>query len=138
MARRTTKKQQSALGLFVILGLIVVLGVVKIIAVLWIFIILGIGIYAFHKHNQSKRRVEYLRMKYGSDALVQHILQHHFWQGQTSEQLLDALGNPVSVDKVVLKTRKREIWKYNRRGVNRFGLRVTLDDDIVVGWNEKA
>jgi hypothetical protein len=41
------------------------------------------------------------------------------------------------VDRKLLKTMKREIWKYNPRGVNRYGLRITLDNDIVSGWDHK-
>jgi len=64
-------------------------------------------------------------------------MRHTFWQGQTSDQLLESLGSPKDVDKKLLATRKREVWKYNRRGVNRYGLRITLDNDIVAGWDQK-
>jgi hypothetical protein len=37
----------------------------------------------------------------------------------------ESLGGPHGVDKKVLKTVKREVWKYNPRGVNRCGLRIT-------------
>ncbi len=135
MTRRKSKEQYGVFVLLIILGLIAALASSP---GFWIFIILGIGMYAVHKYRQTKRRIEYLRMKYGDEALVQRILLHNFWHGQTSEQLLDSLGDPLEVDKIRLKTRKREVWKYDRRGVNRFGLRITLDDDIVVGWDQKA
>jgi len=61
------------------------------------------------------------------------IMQHSFWEGQTSEQLIDSLGNPLSVDQKIFKSNKREVWKYNRKGSNRYGLRITLDGDTVVG-----
>ena len=41
------------------------------------------------------------------------------------------------MDDKLLKTRKREVWKYNRTGVNRYGLRITLDNDIVTTWDHK-
>jgi len=75
--------------------------------------------------------------KYQDDEIVQSIMNRSFWQGQTSEQLRDSLGNPVDIDEKILKTKKKEIWKYNPQGGNRFGLRITLDDDVVIGWEQK-
>jgi hypothetical protein len=69
---------------------------------------------------------------------VQRILQRNFWEGQTSAQLLDALGSPASIDKKLLKTKTREVWKYNHRGANRYGLRITLDENLVSGWDQKS
>jgi hypothetical protein len=137
-----TKAESGALGLLLILGLIG-LGISKIfetlgfafpivacaavvVAVIWLNI------------NQRKRRLEYLRNKYGNEEIVRMIVQRRFWQGQTSEQLTDSLGNPVSVDQKILKSKTREVWKYNRQGSNRYGLRITLDDGIVVGWDQKS
>ncbi len=86
---------------------------------------------------QKKRRMAYLIEKYGDETIVQHILQKHFWHGQTDQQLLDSLGNPLSVDRKSMATRRREVWKYNSRGRNRYALRITLDDGIVIGWDQK-
>lgn len=33
-------------------------------------------------------------------------MKQSFWQGQTSEQLLDSLGNPKDIDVKILKTKK--------------------------------
>ena len=91
----------------------------------------------WYKHLQGKKRTEQLLNKYRDEEIVSRILLRHFWQGQTAEQLVDSVGNPVSVDRKTLVSRKREIWKYNQRGRNRYGLRVTLDDDVVIGWDQK-
>jgi hypothetical protein len=37
-----------------------------------------------------------------------------------------------------MKTKRREIWKYGRMGGNRYSLRVTLEQGVVVGWEEKG
>jgi hypothetical protein len=79
----------------------------------------------------------YLRKKYGDETIVQKIMKRCYWQGQTSEQLIDSLGNPSATDDMLLKTRKREVWKYNQQGKNRYGLRLTLDNDILVKWERK-
>lgn len=65
------------------------------------------------------------------------IYNHRYWQGQTAEQLVDSLWKPRGVDKKLLKTMKREVWKYDPRGVNRYGLSISLDNDIVSGWDHK-
>jgi hypothetical protein len=52
--------------------------------------------------------------------------------------LLDSLGHPADIDEKVLKTKKKEIWKYHHMGGNRFGLRITLELNQVVGWDEKS
>jgi hypothetical protein len=82
-------------------------------------------------------RLAYLRAKYGDETVVQNIMHGKFWQGQSVAQLHDSLGPPTSVDNNRLKTRKREVWKYQPSGVNRYRLRITLDNDVVVSWEHK-
>ena len=76
--------------------------------------------------------------KYQDEALVEKLMKCSFWQGQSSDQLLDSIGNPEDIDEKVLKTKKKEVWKYNHQSGNRYGLRITLDNDIVVGWDQKT
>jgi len=89
------------------------------------------------KSARKKKKIAYLIAKYGNAEIAANIYNHQFWHGQTSEQLLDSLGNPHGIDKKLLRTMKREVWKYNPRGVNRYGLRITLDNDAVSGWDHK-
>lgn len=85
----------------------------------------------------KKLRYDKLIQKYSDPIIVKKILRHQFWEGQTQEQLLDALGSPVEVDGKALKSKTREVWKYGKIGKNRFNLRLTLEDRIVVGWDKK-
>lgn len=78
-----------------------------------------------------------LTMKYRDEQLVQNLLDERFWQGQTAEQLRDSLGEPLDIDQKVLKTKVKEVWKYEQTGKNRYGLKITLDDGIVVSWDQK-
>ncbi len=78
-----------------------------------------------------------LTMKYKDEKLVQDLLDETFWQGQTAEQLRDSLGEPLDIDQKVLKTKTKEIWKYQQTGKNRFALKITLDDGVVVSWDQK-
>lgn len=97
-----------------------------------------IALTIWYQAAQKKKRREDLMAKYNDAELVDKLMEGCFWQGQTSGQLLDSLGSPEDVDEKVLKTKKKEVWKYNHRGGNRYGLRITLDNDIVVGWDQKT
>jgi hypothetical protein len=132
------------------MGLILVVGIVWLIATGisnavrspdgWIVIAVVAGVIVLIimlKAAAKKRKLEYLTGKYRDETIVAKIYHHRFWEGQTAEQLLDSLGKPHAMDDKLLKTRKREVWKYNRTGVNRYGLRITLDNDIVTTWDHK-
>jgi hypothetical protein len=84
------------------------------------------------------RRLSYLRTKYSDEQIVQRIMRRSYWDGQSAEQLLDSLGQPSGVDRQVMKTKQREVWKYSPVGKNRYKLRITLDQGQVVGWDAKG
>jgi hypothetical protein len=90
------------------------------------------------RHQKKVRRIAYLRSKYDDEQIVQKIFQGYFWNGQTEEQLYDSLGPPVDVDTKALKTKTKEVWKYGHRGGNRYGLRITLENGCVSGWENKS
>lgn len=64
-------------------------------------------------------------------------MNRSYWQGQSAEQLKDSLGAPVDVDEKVFKSKTKQIWKYHQTGMNRFGLRITVENEFVVRWDEK-
>ncbi|WP_433965987.1 hypothetical protein [Tunturiibacter gelidiferens] len=96
-----------------------------------------VALITFYLIWKRAARLSYLRAKYQNEDVVQKIMRRNFWAGQTTEQLRDSLGNPPSKDDNLLKTRKREVWKYHPSGRNRYRLRITLDDDVVVAWDQK-
>lgn len=86
-----------------------------------------------------KRWISYLNKKYDHDSeIVNAIVNGQFWKGQTSEQLLDSLGNPSAIDRQVLKTKTKETWKYNEIRKDQYALRIMLEKDEVVGWDKKG
>ncbi|AWK83236.1 hypothetical protein BST98_07060 [Photobacterium damselae] len=97
----------------------------------------GIVFYLWSKSNKTKKRREYLIDKYKDLSLVEDLMNQYFWVGQTAEQLIDSLGHPVDIEQKILKTKKKEVWKYSHQGGNRYSLRITLDNDHVVGWDQK-
>jgi hypothetical protein len=70
--------------------------------------------------------------------IVGAILNGEFWKGQSSEQLLDALGSPSAIDKQVLKTKTKEVWKYHKKKKDQYALKIMLEKGEVVGWDMKG
>jgi len=142
MAKRITKVEAQGIAWLAAIGLPVYwitqagesVGWISLVALAIAVIIL----YLWYKMTQTKKRREVLLRKYQDEKLVEALMNRTFWQGQTTEQLLDSLGKPHSVDQKLLKTKKKEVWKYNHQGSNRYGLRITLDNDQVVGWDKKT
>jgi hypothetical protein len=100
-------------------------------------ILLGIvGLIAMRIAAVAERRRS-LTAKYGDALLVERIMQRQVWQGMTADQLMDSRGRPADLDEKVYKTKTVHIYKYNQDGVNRFRTRITVENDEVVGWNER-
>lgn len=87
--------------------------------------------------QKAKRRRETLLAKYIDPDLVERLMRRRFWVGMTAEQLLDSRGKPADIDEKVLKTKTKQTWKYQPTGVNRYALRIHLDDQVVIGWDDK-
>ena len=83
-------------------------------------------------------RQKYITSKYHDSEIANRILAGQFWQGQTSEQLIDSIGKPIDVDHKALKTKSKEVWKYKSLGKNRYGLRITVENGEVIGWDMKS
>lgn len=146
MARRVSKAEQTMYGWLFTIGIIVAVPVYLFdkvnksvgwqipAAVVAAFLLLVL----LMKIAKKRARVRYLRDKYQDEGIVQDILAKRFWIGQTAEQLTDSLGPAVATDHKFLKNKNRDIWKYNRHGVNRFGLRITVEDGYVTAWDKKS
>jgi hypothetical protein len=84
-----------------------------------------------------KRRREVLMAKYGDAYIVDGILAKRIWVGMTREQLADSRGKPADIGDKRLKTKTVETWKYYPAGQNRFRSRMTVENGVVIGWDEK-
>lgn len=73
---------------------------------------------------------------YGEEN-VDLLLAGKPWIGCTLPMVVEMLGQPVSVDETVLRTKTKLTYKYRQFGQNRFGLRVFVENDVVAGWEEK-
>jgi uncharacterized protein YecT (DUF1311 family) len=90
---------------------------------------------AVQKLFEQQRDAEWqcLVGKYGAE-IAARIVAHKVWQGMTVEQLVKSWGSPADIDCEIVKTRKRETWKYGQTGKNRFANRIYLENGIVIGW----
>lgn len=142
MAKRTSKADAALISLVVVVGLPIFLVSKLVESVGWVMPIIVvaaiIGFAIWYQQDKKKKRLEYLRSKYHNEEIVQKIVGGFIWQGQSEEQLKDSMGDPVAIDRTALKTKTKETWKYHRQGVNRFGLRVKVENGYVVGWDKKA
>lgn len=93
--------------------------------------------FSWISHINEKNRRERIYQKYGHTEIAEKIIKKMVWVGQTTEQLLDSWGQPLDIDENVLRTKKKEIWKYHRKSTNRYGFKIKIEDGIVVGWDEK-
>ncbi len=113
-------------------------GIVAGIAVIFVLILVVSNASAEKaKEKQEEQRRAFICSKYGSTEIAERIISRTVWVGETAEQLRDSFGPPLDIDEKVLKTKKKEIWKYVRKGANRYGLKFTVENDVVVGWDEK-
>jgi type II secretory pathway pseudopilin PulG len=65
------------------------------------------------------------------------ILRHEIWQGQTEVMLIASRGAPADEEEHVMKTKTKRTYKYDPQGANRYGLRVFVENGVVVGWEGK-
>jgi hypothetical protein len=144
MPRRKSAVDTGTMGLIIVVVILWAVGTAIANALKspdgWVLIAIVAGVIVLvivQKAAAKKKRLEYLMGKYGNATIVDHICNRRYWQGQTADQLADSLGPPHGVDRKLLKTINREVWKYYPRGVNRYGLRITLDNYIVTTWDQK-
>ncbi len=88
------------------------------------------------QQQRFRERYNGLMEKYHSAEIVEKIMRGEFWEGMTKDMLLDARGEPIDTDEQVFKSKVRETLKYGRMGRNRYGLRITLENDVVIGWRQ--
>lgn len=109
-------------------------------AVLTIFVVLALMAVqsARRKRRDHEAWVAHLKAKYKSDSVVQRILNSEIWPGQSAAQLIDSRGEPAAKDEKVLKTKRREVWKYDEIRKNQYALRITVENGKVASWEQKG
>lgn len=142
MAKRMTKIESMIIAVIAIVAIPIAVMIQLVESIGWVSIIaisvVTIGSYFWYQNNKKQKRLTYLHKKYQNNDLVQKIFKGYFWQGQNESELIDSLGKPEAIDRKVLKTKTKEIWKYNPQGANRYGLRITVENGKVIGWDKKT
>ena len=111
-------------------------GLTIFIAIIGIVILLQYKKYLAIK-QAAKDRKDRIYQKYGQTDIAEKIIKKTIWVGESSEQVRDSIGVPIDIDEKVLKTKRKETWKYYPKGTNRYGLKVFVENGFVYGWDEK-
>lgn len=88
------------------------------------------------EEEQRRQRYASLEHRFGID-IAQAIWKHQYWQGATSDMIVESLGAPAEIKERVYKTKTKMTYCYHRTGVNRYALKIHIENDAVVGWDEK-
>lgn len=83
-----------------------------------------------------EREWERLTKAYGLEGAT-NIQAKSLWVGCPEEALHEMFGFPDDKEERVRSSKVTKTLKYFRRGHNRYGLRVTVDNGIVSGWDDK-
>ena len=103
-----------------------------------ILIIVAIAVLAFVAIAMAKHsRYVRLMQKYADEKLVDALISKTIWQGMTAEQLRDSWGEPASIEEKVMKTKIKQVFKYRPVAKDRYRDKVTLEDGVIVGWDQK-
>lgn len=98
-----------------------------------------LAVEAKQREEAMAARRAMLLAKYEGDLdVVENILNEEPFLGETAEMLIDSLGQPLAKDLKVLKTKTKEVWKYDSTGYNQYGMRITLENGLVVSWDIKG
>ncbi len=142
MAKKNAKLEAAVGAAVIVIGVPVLLLTKLVDAVGWVVplvVVIGsVGLVFLYQWNKKKLRFNSLRAKYQDEVVVRRIVSGSLWEGQSEDQLRDSMGEPLVVDRSVLKTKTKEVWKYRQQGANRYGLKVTVENGKVIGWEQKA
>lgn len=89
------------------------------------------------EQRQRAARWSHLCGKYGED-MARRVWTGRLWLECPIDAMIEMLGPPAGVDEKVLKTKTKHTYKYRPTGVNRYDLRVFVEEDRVVGWEDKS
>jgi hypothetical protein len=115
-----------------VLGILVLLIVVTIVAKV------SSAVSSKRRKKVEEARQRAIYAKYGQTEMAERILNGTLWKGETAEQLLDSLGPAAATESKLLKTKRKEVRKYAPIGRRRYAIKITLENDVVVGWDVKG
>lgn len=81
-----------------------------------------------------QERYERLSQRFGAESAIA-LMEGRYWQGCTTEMVVEAIGPPLDVKEKVYKTKTKTTYCYRQIAKKRFGLKIHFEDGIVVGWD---
>lgn len=66
-----------------------------------------------------------------------NIVSRNLWIGETKEQLITSIGEPIKISTKVSESKILETYYYNQINARSYGLIVDIENDIVKGWEIK-
>jgi len=103
-----------------------------IVVIIAIFVIVAI-LFSYFEAQREKM----LRDRYGNSKYLNYIINRKICIGFTEDMLLDSIGNPVDRDLDMSIKKRKEVWKYDHEGGNRYKTRVIIENRIVTGFKQR-
>ena len=85
---------------------------------------------------RAAARLAELTALYGAEN-ADRIIRGVIWQGASPAMIVESIGDPADIDEKVFKTKTKQVYKYAQKGKNSFLLRITFEDGVCVGWDDK-
>jgi len=89
------------------------------------------------EHEDLRGEVARLDELWGPDV-TNDILRRRLWLGESEDQVVCSFGEPDDVREIVTRTKTTEVYRYFETGVDRFALKVSIEDGVVVGWDDNG
>jgi hypothetical protein len=95
--------------------------------------------YFIDKNEKIRKREAEIIQKYGKEIAAK-ILKGKYWKGMTKAMLVESLGNPGTKKVDIFKDNEKLKFYYNKKrnqlGNWSFTLKISLENNKVVGWKD--
>lgn len=90
------------------------------------------------EHRKAlKNKAKLLMVKNEDRIRAERLAKNTPQMGQKRSEILLILGEPSGIDTKVTKRCKIEVLKYQPYGYNRYKLKITLKDGVVIEWDKR-
>lgn len=84
----------------------------------------------------DRARWQRLATAFGEEN-ASRVMRREIWKGETQEMLFESYGHPHAKEEIVKKTKTTHIFKYDELAKGRYRVRVTVEQNVIVGWETK-
>jgi hypothetical protein len=79
-------------------------------------------------------RARRIRAKYSDPEVAENLIKRRFWIGMTPQHVVDALGEPLVVERKGEGDRAIEIFKYDHQPGRGYRKRIQFQNGSVIRW----